>query len=91
VSERRCRWPDGGCGKPISFVPTGNTHPDGRPVLAARDPDGGDHHATCAKFLARQQRLREEAAASEAAARPTLPGLSVEAETRRRRPGRWSG
>jgi hypothetical protein len=35
--SRPCRWPDGGCGEPVEFFPTGKTKPDGKPVLQVVD------------------------------------------------------
>jgi hypothetical protein len=34
---RPCQWPDGGCGQPVEFFPTGRTKPDGKPVLQVVD------------------------------------------------------
>jgi hypothetical protein len=35
--SRPCRWPDGGCGAEVEFLPTGRTKPDGKPVLQVVD------------------------------------------------------
>jgi hypothetical protein len=31
--SRPCRWPDGGCGELVEFIPTGKIKPDGKPVM----------------------------------------------------------
>jgi hypothetical protein len=35
--SRPCTSPDGGCGEPVEFLPTGRTKPDGKPVLHVVD------------------------------------------------------
>ena len=71
--DKLCDWPAGGCGEPVWFQPTAG----GRQQVV--DADGGDHHGTCAPFLAmvaeakdQRDREREQAAAAEREVRPTL-------------------
>lgn len=37
MTPRPCTWPDGGCGEPVLFFPTGEMKPNGEPVLQVVD------------------------------------------------------
>lgn len=65
MTTRPCRWPDGGCGQPVAFIPTGRTKPNGDPVWQVIDPEPAPDGNIV---------IRDGLAVVITASRPALPG-----------------